>query len=449
MRLRRRRLRDRLIAAFALGGLFLVGALAVLTHVLARDYLLDQRQSSAVRQARANARLVATLVRVPDTGLPRLLGALETRETSRSVVFHGGEWFATSVAVGRDALPTELRRLALDDREAGRQRFRLGREPALAVAIPLPDGDAYFEVFPLTELERTLRALRYALALAGAATVAGCVGLGAWASRRVLRPVAEVGQAAEQIAAGRLDARLDVAGDDELAALAHGFNTMAESLERRTARDRRFASDVSHELRSPMTALKSAVQVMRTRREGLDDRGRRAFDVLASEVDRFERLVRDLLEISRADQEPGHEDFEVVDLGALVQAATSGVTVDVDGGSPVRVRGHKRRLEQLVVNLVENAEAHAGGIDVVRLRHDGGRARVEFEDRGPGVPAHERDRIFERFARGPATGSRPGGVGLGLAIVREHVRIHGGRVWVEAREGGGARFVVELPAVQE
>lgn len=445
MRLRRRRLRDRLIAAFALGGLFLVTALAVMTHLLARDYLLDQRQSSAVRQTRANARLVATLVRVPDTGLSRLLGALETRESSRSVVLRAGEWYATSVAVGRDALPSDLRSLVVDEREPGRQRFRLGREPALAVGIPLPDGDAYFEVYPLTELERTLRALRYSLALAGGATVAGCVALGVWASRRLLRPVADIGKAAEQIAAGRLDARLDVAGDAELAALADGFNTMAESLERRMARDRRFAADVSHELRSPVTALKSAVQVMRTRRDAMDDRGKRAFDVLAAEVDRFDRLVRDLLEISRADQDVSDADFEDVDLVALVRAAAGGAPVDVDGAAPLRVRGDKRRLEQLVVNLVENAAAHAGGIDVIRLRREDGRAVLAFEDRGPGVPVDQRDRIFERFSRGPSSGSRPGGVGLGLALVREHARVHGGRVRVEDREGGGARFVVEFP----
>lgn len=449
MRLRRRRLRDRLILAFAVGGLFLVTALAVLTHVLARDYLLDQRQSSAARQARANARLVATLVRVPDSGLTRLLGALETRETSRSAVLHGGEWFATSVAVGRDALPADLRDMVVADRQSGRQRFRLGREPALAVGLPLPDGDAYFEVFPLTELERTLRALRYALALAGGATVAGCVALGAWASRRVLRPIADIGSAAEKIASGNLDARLDAAGDAELVALADSFNAMAESLERRMARDRRFAADVSHELRSPVTALKSAVQVMRTRRESMDDRGQRAFDVLAAEVERFDRLVRDLLEISRADQEMAAGELQPVDMGALVQAASRGAPVAVDGPEPVRVMGDKRRLEQVVVNLVENAAAHAGGVEVVRVRREGDKAVVLFDDRGPGVPVDQQERVFERFARGPSTGSRPGGIGLGLALVREHVRVHGGRAWVEDREGGGARFVVELPAVAE
>jgi signal transduction histidine kinase len=435
------------MAAFVLGGLFLVSVLALLTHVLARDYLLDQRQTSAVRQARANARLVATLVRVPGADLGRLLGTLEARETSRSVVLHGGSWYATSVAVGRDAIPSSLQRLVVDRGEAGRQRFRLGRQPALAVGIPLSDGDAYFEVFPLTELERSLRALRYALLLAGAATVAGCLALGAWASRRVLRPVAEIGQAAEAIAAGRFDSRLDVGGDAELAALAHGFNSMVESLEERLARDRRFASDVSHELRSPMTALKSAVQVMRTRRGTLDERGRHAFDVLATEVARFDRLVRDLLEISRAEAGTSEDTFEDIDLGDLAAIAVRGeVPVEVEGDG-LWVRGDKRRLEQVVVNLVENARVHGGGAEFVRVLDEGPTVQLAVEDRGQGVPLEQRERIFERFARGPSApgGSRPAGVGLGLAIVREHARAHGGRVWVEEREGGGARFVVELP----
>lgn len=451
---RPRRLRRRLIVAFAVGGLIIVTSLALLTHFLVADYLLDQRQSSAVRQARANGRLVATWARSPDAPLPRLLGALETPSSSRSVVLHGGDWFATSLAVGRESLPVGLRELVVDERTPARQRFRHAGDIALAVGLPLPDGDAYFEVFPLAELERTLRALRYALAVAGLVSVAGCVALGAWASRRVLRPVSEIGRTAAAVAAGRLDTRLDAGGDEELVELAAGFNAMVESLQRRVERDARFTSDVSHELRTPLTALKSAVQVMRTRRATLDDRGARALDVLGTEVERFDHLVRDLLEISRVDNDAAEGSFEEVQLAelvrqALVSAGWGTARLEIRDAEDVVVRADKRRLERVVVNLVENAHAHAGSLERVAVVADGGYARILVEDRGPGVPPDQRAVIFERFTRGrdPGRRSRPPGVGLGLALAAEHVRLHGGRVWVEDRDGGGARFVVELPVV--
>lgn len=454
MAARPRRLRRRLILAFSVGGLVVVTSLGLLTHLLVRDYLVDQRQRSAARQAGANARLVATWLRSPDVPLPNLLGALETPSSSRSVVLHDGNWFATSLAVGRDSVPPALRELVVDEREAGRQRFRHAGDIMLVVGFPLPDDDAYFEVFPLVELERTLRALRYALAVAGVVSVAGCVALGAWGSRRVLRPVSEIGRTASEITAGRLDTRLDAGGDEELVELAASFNAMVESLQRRVERDARFTSDVSHELRTPITALKSAVQVMRSRRESLDERGARALDVLGAEVDRFDRLVRDLLEISRVDNNVTEGDFEEVRLAELVRHAllaggwdTS--RFDADGAEHAVVRADKRRLERVVVNLVENAHAHAGTLDHVAVTADRERARILVDDRGPGVPADQRRLIFERFSRGrdPGRRSRPPGVGLGLALVAEHVRVHGGRVWVEDRDGGGARFVVELPVV--
>ena len=438
--------------AFAVGGLVVVTSLALLTHLLVADYLVDQRQRSAARQAGANARLVATWVRSPDVELPRLLDALQTPSSSRSVVFHGGAWFATSLAVGRESLPVGLRDLVVDERRPGRQRFRQGGDIALAVGLPLPDGDAYFEVFPLDELERTLRALRYALAVAGLTSVAGCVALGVWASRRVLRPLSEIGATAAAVAAGRLDTRLDAGGDEELVELAAGFNAMVESLQRRLERDARFTSDVSHELRTPLTALKSAVQVMQTRRSSLDERGARALDVLGTEVDRFDRLVRDLLEISRVDHDADDGSFEEVRLAelvrqSLVSAGWGTARLDVDGAEGLVVRADKRRLERVVVNLVENAHAHAGSLERIAVVANGRHACILVEDRGPGVPPDQREVIFERFARGrdPGRRSRPQGVGLGLALVAEHVRLHGGRAWVEDREGGGARFVVELP----
>jgi signal transduction histidine kinase len=373
------------------------------------------------------------------------------------VVLHDGRWFAASLELGRDALPAELQQLVVDQRSRARQRYVLAGVPRLGVGLPLRDRDAYFEVFPNSELDRTLRTLRFSLAAAALGSVLVAAGIGVWVSRRLLDPLAQVGATAASIADGHLDRRLDVGDDKELAALAASFNRMVTFLQQRIERDARFASNVSHELRSPLTTLRSAIETMQTRRAGLDERTARSLDLLTRAVNRFERLVEDLLEISRFDAGVAHPSFEEVFLGELVLHA---VAAFPDGDVPVEVAANatatvvtadKRRLEQMITNLVANARTHGGGVDRIRVDQVGGWARISVEDRGPGVLSEDREHVFERFFRGQKTGrdADGGGVGLGLALVAEHARLHGGRAWVEDREGGGARFLVELPVVQE
>lgn len=452
----RRRLRFRLFAAFVGGALFLSASMAAITYGLARNYLLGQRQSSAARQAQVNARLVAGALR-STADVPQLLSSLQGPAGSSAVVRHQGRWFAASLETGRDALPPPLRELVIAGRQRARQRFSLDGEPRLAIGLPLPDGAGYFELFPFRELESTLATLRLALGAAAAVTLLGATATAAWASRRLLDPLADIGATATSIAAGQLDARLDAGGDAELAALATSFNRMVDGLAERIDRDARFASNVSHELRSPLTALKAAVQAMETRRAGLDERTARSLDLLAREVRRFERLVQDLLEISRFDAGVVQASLEDVYLGELVLRAVEGldgdeVPVEVSSAAAgLVVKADKRRLEQVIANLVANARTHGGGVTRLRVERMGDRARLVVEDQGPGVPIGDRGRIFERFFRGQhgRRVSDGSGVGLGLALVKEHARIHGGSVWVEEADGGGARFVVELPAVQE
>jgi len=443
------------MAAFAGGALLLASAVAFLAYGLTRTYLLQQRATSTLRQAQVNARLVAAALRsTPD--VPQLLGSLQNPAGSSSVVFHDGRWFAASLDLGRDAVPDELRRVVVDQRDRARQRYVLDHVPRLAVGLPLGSHDAYFEVFLNSELDRTLRTLRFSLATAAAASVLVAAGLGVWVSRRLLDPLAEVGATAAAIADGQLDLRLDVGDDKELAALTSSFNRMVASLQQRIERDARFASNVSHELRSPLTTLRSAVQTMETRKAGMDERAARSLDLLSRAVDRFERLVEDLLEISRFDAGAVHASLEEVFLGELVLRAVEALPgcdtpVDVSASATATViNADKRRLEQVIANLVSNARLHGGGVESVRVEEWNGRARLVVEDRGPGVPPADRERVFERFFRGPGTGrsTNGGGVGLGLALVAEHVRLHGGEVWVEDREGGGARFVVEFPVVR-
>jgi signal transduction histidine kinase len=175
---------------------------------------------------------------------------------------------------------------------------------------------------------------------------------------------------------------------------------------------------------------------------------REPLDLLSEDLRRFSRLVVDLIDISRYDGQPAgeREEVRVVDLVRAAADATAGrpVTAVDPAAKDLVVHADKRRLERVVANLVENAELHGGGCLRVCVDAEVESVRIAVEDAGPGVPIEQRDRIFERFARtGPR---RVGGVGLGLAIVASHVSWHGGRIWVEDREGGGARFVVSLPA---
>jgi len=283
-------------------------------------------------------------------------------------------------------------------------------------------------------------------------------GIGFWAGRRALRPLADVSQAAEAIAGGRLDTRLEATDDPHLGVLATSFNEMAQALQDRIERDARFASDVSHELRSPLMTLSASVDVLETRRDELSERSQAALDLLAAEVGRFSQLVEDLLEISRYDAGAVRLELDEIRLAEFVmqavRASASGANVPVELDSElasVVVQADKRRLARVVANLLDNAQKYANGATSVSLCRVDDAVQIAVEDDGPGIPDDERDIVFERFACGGGAGRRGSGegVGLGLALVAEHVRLHGGRVWVEDRgdDEQGARFVIELPVL--
>ncbi len=448
-------LRARVTVAFALGALALSTMLSVLTYVIVRNNLVQQREESAVSQAFVNARLARDGLRAPATGgIGQILTALESPDRGGVVIHLDDRWFANSLIIGRDVIPAALRRSVAGGR-AARQRFESGGEAWLAVGVPIPRGGAeFFEAFSLAEVDRTLEVLGYSLGAAALLTTMGGAAVGRWASARVLRPLASVSDAAAAITEGSLDTRLVAPQDRDLAPLTHSFNSMVDALSERIERDARFASDVSHELRSPLTTLSTSLDVLRGRREELGPVAQSALDLLDADVDRFRRLVEDLLEISKFDAGVAELQLEEVRVGELVRHAlertAGGVPLQVDDDArEATVLGDKRRLERVVANLVENAAAYGGGAVGVAVTCAEGSVRIAVEDEGPGVPMAERRMVFERFFRGSAGGRRGvgGGSGLGLALVAEHVGLHGGRVWVEDGSGGrGARFVVELPA---
>ena len=275
--------------------------------------------------------------------------------------------------------------------------------------------------------------------------------LGSGLTSVILQPLRRFAEVARRISDDDTTSRLDAGGDADLEPLATSFNEMLDELDERIQRERRFASDVSHEIRGPVAALASAVSIVDRRRDQLPPEIVPAIDALEDQVGAFNQLVLDLLEISRFDARTSQVDLSEVELvefcrGVLAERGFSSVAVRApDGAQHVQV--DRRRLEQVVSNLCENADRYAGGAtDLVVERRDDGRIGVAVEDRGPGVAPEERDAIFDRFRRGAAADlpEAPRGTGLGLALSAQHVRLHGGEIWVEDRDGGGARFVFVL-----
>jgi len=445
-------LRTRVMAWFSLVSLVVAGVLALATWHLSTGYMLDQRERSAIRQAKGNARLVAQVLSRGSSGLDELLTGLVAEVESAVLLVDEGDLISGGNAVDPTHLPTAFLDMVRSGRPA-HQRTMLNGTPVQAVGLPLPDQSAtYVEVSPMREMDRTFRFLSWLLI--GGTLVSGLAGalLGRWAATHSLRPLRQVTDAAAEAARGDLSVRLPETGDPDLVPLAAAFNDTAERLQQRVARDSRFAGDVSHELRSPLTTMLNAMSVLQRRSAELPAGTRQAVELLATDLRRFRRMVDDLLEISRGDQDQDRSTFELVDLAGLVQATDPTLPPSVlDIEARPWVLADRRRLERVLANLLDNAARHGKGLVRLGVLTRDTQARIEVDDAGRGVPAEAREHIFERFARGsPADReATDSGAGLGLALVTQHVRRHNGHAWVEPRPGGGARFVVELPEVTD
>jgi two-component system sensor histidine kinase MtrB len=447
---------------FALGAALLSAVLSSITYGLTRENVVSQREEVVVTGALQNATKLAEQVGSdpqPDpTTINDTIRSLPSGQGSQPLVRTGDVWSSLSTfTFSQEHIPPALLATVAEGK-AARMRTVVNGDPVLIVGVPLPDTDAaYFEQGSLRDQESALEGLGFGLLGASALTTLAGGLLGFWAARRVIRPLIEAGNAAHAIAGGRLDTRLPQGTDRDLDRLVVPFNDMAQALETRLERDARFASEVSHELRSPLMTLAASVEVLENVRDAIPDRAKTALDLLSADVDRFQQLVEDLLEISRFDSGAIKLHLEDVLVSEMVIQAVSvlggrGVPVRYDDDvSDLIVRVDKRRFARVVANLIDNARKYAFGASAVTIERAGGRVQVAVEDHGPGIPEEERDIIFDRFSRGSEGGKRAtdSGVGLGLALVDEHVRLHGGRVWAEARrdDEAGARFVVELPIV--
>ena len=432
-----------------------VAMLAVLAStavwISVASYLLSQRQEAAVAQALSNLDQVSLDLRSTSSSPPEALARLPRELASTSLLrTQQDEWFTDDLSVNRSSIPAALSQQVKDGRPHS-QRVEVDGRPTLVIGLPVDGtGAAYFEVFTLEELDQTLRTLSLVLFVGSVLAPLAAMALGWWVMRPALRPLEHVADAVAAIARGDVSARLDARGDPSLRSIAESFNTTAAALERRVKMDAKFAADVSHELRSPLTTMVNTVQLMDLYRGSMVSEGREVLDLLHAEVDGFQRLVQDLLEISRADA--GSEQFTLVEFRladlarrALPPHLLSQLEVTEQGAGAI-VCGDKRRLERVLMNLVDNANRHGHGVDRVVIDATDEVVCLTVEDSGPGLMDHELEGIFDRFSRG--RGSERGstdGAGLGLALVAQHVRLLEGTVTAENRADGGARFVVRLP----
>jgi signal transduction histidine kinase len=447
-------LRIRVAALFAAGALVLSVVLSVVTFQVSRSYLLRNRDALAVREAVVHAQVVANVLTAPTAEPRTIVDGLAGSNSSRPLLRVADDWYAAAVELGEGQVPTDLA-AEVQTGLAARQRAVVNGVPYIVTGVPLAGLDAqYFEFAPLVELPRTLRIFgRTLIATSATVTLLGAA-LGWWASRRILHPLREVSVAARAISGGDLTTRLDVGDDPDLAPLANAFNEMAQAVEDRMDREMRFTADVSHELRTPLTAILSAVEL--ARRSDLSPRAELAIDLLAEQASYFRDLVMDLLAISRFDGGAVTVEIEPVDVGSMVRRIVTQFGLEdsvlcLDFDPHALYAFDRRRLELMLVNLIDNAGKYGGGVTRLEVTAAPGWLIFAVEDGGPGVSPEERKAIFGRFTRGSAAGQAgaPKGTGLGLALVDEHARAHGGSVEVLDAAGGGARFVITIPAGME
>jgi len=332
------------------------------------------------------------------------------------------------------------------------------------------DGGTYtlYFLFPLDDQRETLGLVTRALLTAAGLLLVLVAGVTWLVTRQVVSPIRMAREVAERLAAGRLQERLRVSGQDDLARLATSFNQMASNLQRQIRQleelsrvQHRFVSDVSHELRTPLTTVRMAGDVLYDARDSFDPTTRRAAELLQNELDRFETLLVDLLEISRFDAGAAvldADDVNLVDIAHRVVDATRPLAAQRDVRVVVRAPDHPclaeadiRRIERIVRNLVTNAIDHAdtagrGDEIVVEVAGDDHAAAITVRDHGVGLAPGESALVFNRFWRAdPARARSSGGTGLGLSISLEDAHLHGGWLQAWGRPGEGAQFRLTLP----
>ncbi|MFD4244996.1 ATP-binding protein [Streptomyces sp. NPDC058525] len=521
-----RGLRTRLVIAFLLATAFGSLLTAALTFGQARAATLDRTQSTALRDLRAQLGSLAPDLRMPPTAedLRTLVRQLDLAGGSRgwtTTTAYGDAPPVTGAAAqgATDAPPAVPGALVAtvrdgrDGRESAYQRFEHAGHPWLAVGVPLAatrsesgDGSGngsgnesgsgsgnesvsadtdrktesadapaageqladlrVYAVFPLTEQAADIAALVTAAQVGIVPALALALVPALLASRRVLHPVRRLRHGAQQVAAGRLDTRLDVTGHDELAQLTVTFNTMAAKLQgnetelrRLEENARRFSADVAHELRTPLAAMTAVTEVLDEDADSgtLPPDTADAVRLVAGETRRLARTVEDLMEVARFDAGRAELQAEHTDLRTALATTLRlrgwtddpRIVTDLPEALPVRI--DTRRIDVVLSNLIGNALHHGSPPVTVRGRVRPGTAQavLTVEDTGPGIAPGALPHVFDRFYKADSARSRSEGSGLGLAIAAENTRLHGGTLTAVNAPGSGALFTLTLPLSQD
>ncbi|WP_413354616.1 sensor histidine kinase [Microbacterium sp. 1P06AB] len=425
-----RTLRARITAAATI----IVAIVMVLASIGFSAVLSSEVRDASTRAAETRATELAT--RIEESGTA---GIADLDDDIVQVVDESGRVVAASEDAEDGTLPA--------DRDG--EVVTYDGDPVLIVVEEADDDARVVLAVPVDGDEATLATAGWLLAASTLLVVLVVAAVTWWVVGRALRPVGRIRREVDDITADRLDRRVpEPSSGDEIAALAVTMNRMLDRLDASATAQRRFVSDASHELRSPLATMRQHAELARAHPEAttLDDLA----EVVTEEGARMQDLVEGLLVLTRLDEQAPHRrgtvDLDDLALAEVARLRAAGVTVDGSAITAVQVTGDERLLGRIARNLADNAARHAASRIAVGVARDGADAVLTVDDDGSGIPASERERVFERFVRLDEGRARDaGGSGLGLAIVAGVVRASGGTVSVGDSPLGGARFTVRLP----
>lgn len=467
------------VIVMVLGGVLLMQQAAI--------GVLSAKEKAATNQAVQATRTAQRRLRAQyidnDTNVNEILVQILAEISDKSggsggyeVLLESRQGWHKSGSVQKSSIPADLRRQVKNDHSttpklwkvptaihATGKRTKPGTAYGTTLQVPNASDNQVYFVFPMRQEQETLAYLQRAVVITGAVLILMLTLIAGLVSRQVVSPVRAARRAAERLASGHLEDRLAVKGRDDLARLAASMNNMASELEKQITQleelsrvQQRFVSDVSHELRTPLTTVRMAAEMLHESRDEFDPATARSAELLHVELDRFESLLNDLLEISRFDAGAAVLATADEDLAAIVRdvvdgcsslAVASQTELQVHAPASLHADIDRRRMERVIRNLLTNAIEHSEARPVdVYVDGDDTAVAVAVRDHGMGFEAGQAKQVFHRFWRAdPARDRRIGGTGLGLAIAMEDTRLHGGWLNAWGRPGRGAQFRLTVP----
>ena len=482
----------RIIATTFIVSTILVTVIGLILINRVSSGILTSKESSSITEASSAINEAQKVVTATDTGAgaPNISTVVDTAVTALAVrAGQSGLYdvlFLASSNISKQGLPERGTNLVAENSVSEDLKSRVektekllwayteinyldGRKiPGLVVAAPIKINNvgnySLFLLFPLDKEEETIGIIRSAVLATGIFLIFGLLILVWYLTRSVLSPVRKTAEAAERLRMGLLNERVPVSGEDDLAKLAGSFNSMAASiqqqigqLEQMSRMQKRFVSDVSHELRTPLTTVRMAADVLYESRDQYTGETARAAELLSTQIERFEILLSQLLEISRFDAGAADLSLNMVNIKDVIEKTADSLsnllakqeTPVVITGSAPEIELDQRRIERVLRNLISNASEYGEGKPIeVEIGSDEETIAVVVKDKGPGLKPGESSLVFNRFWRAdPARARTTGGTGLGLAIALEDARLHSGWIDVWGSPGKGTMFRLTLPRI--